>query len=102
MSNLLLWVGALAAAQTPSDPWRTVRTEHFRIHYPLAAATWSEGAAARLEEWHARVVAEVGWQSDRKIDVLVVDPPARADRRGGFRRCRTRTARRSRGAGPRG
>ena len=62
MSNLLLWVGALAAAQTPSDPWRTVRTEHFRIHYPLAAATWSEGAAARLEEWHARVVAEVGCQ----------------------------------------
>lgn len=74
MSNLLLFVGGLAVAQTPSDPWRTVRTEHFRVHYPVAAAAWSEGAASRLEEWHARVVAEVGWEADRPIDVVVIDP----------------------------
>lgn len=74
MSNLVLFLASVAAAQSPSDPWRTVRTEHFRVHYPVAAAVWAEGATSRLEEWHARVTAEVGWEISRPIDVIVVDP----------------------------
>ncbi|MEQ1504651.1 MAG: hypothetical protein ABMB14_20595, partial [Myxococcota bacterium] len=74
MVFLFAWAAGTAAAQTPSEPWRTLRTEHFRVHYPAVAAAWSESAAARLEAYHARVVAEVGYTPERVIDVVVVDP----------------------------
>lgn len=65
---------ALALGQQPSDPWRTVRSEHFRVHYPVSAEAWSLDTAARLEEVHARVVEEVGPGPRRPIRVVVVDP----------------------------
>lgn len=63
-----------AAAQVPSQPWRTARTEHFRVHYPEVAAAWAEDLTGRLEAWHAEVTAEVGWTPPHVIDAVVVDP----------------------------
>jgi hypothetical protein len=85
LGSAALWLSALglsalglaatsASAQTPSEPWRTIRTEHFRVHYPVAAAAWSEDAAGRLEAWHERVVDEVGWAPQERTDVVVIDP----------------------------
>ncbi|MEQ1568855.1 MAG: hypothetical protein ABMA64_24670, partial [Myxococcota bacterium] len=67
-------LAGVALAQSADQSWRTLRTEHFRVHYPEAAAPWAEHAGARLESWHARVVAEVGWTPPKVIDALVIDP----------------------------
>lgn len=66
----------LGHAQQPSEPWRTVETEHFRMHYPLAAEAWSLQAAARLEAMRARVIDQVGNDLDRKVTIVVRDPYA--------------------------
>lgn len=64
----------LAHAQQPSDPWRTVETEHYRLHYPLAAEAWALEAAERLESVRARTSEQVGANLDRKVTVVVRDP----------------------------
>ncbi|MEZ4238833.1 MAG: hypothetical protein R3F59_22300 [Myxococcota bacterium] len=74
LTLLSAWLVGAAVAQVPSEPWRTVRTEHFRLHYPERAAPWAEDAVSRLEAWHARVIEEVGWAPEERIDVVVVDP----------------------------
>lgn len=68
-----------AGAQDPAGRWSTVRTEHFRVHFPEAAAEWATPAAARLEEWHRRVTEEVGYVPPRVIDVVVRDPYSTAN-----------------------
>jgi hypothetical protein len=77
--NVIAWLGMVAAAQTPSERWQTVKTEHFRVHYPEVASAWSLDAASRLEEWHSRVAEEVGWMPPQRIDVVVVDPFSQAN-----------------------
>lgn len=59
--------------------WRTVRTEHYRVHYPAVAEPWSLSMAAQLEEIRARVAIEVGWAPDRVVDVIVRDPVSSAN-----------------------
>ena len=63
--------------QGPAAEWRTVTTEHFRVHYPAASEAWARHAAARLEAVRERVAAEVGFTSDTVVDVVVSDPVAR-------------------------
>jgi hypothetical protein len=65
-----------AAAQGPSAEWRTLRTPHFRVHYPASSEAWTRRAAARLESIRERVVAEVGYAPPEVVDVLVSDPVA--------------------------
>lgn len=54
--------------------WRTVRTEHFDIHYPEEMATWTRATAGRLEAVHAAVAALVGNAPTERITVVVEDP----------------------------
>ncbi|MCB9685760.1 MAG: hypothetical protein H6735_12030 [Alphaproteobacteria bacterium] len=71
----LLWlVAATALAQRADEPWRTVRTEHFTVHYPLAAEPWTLETVGRMEELHARVVEEVGYEDGRRVRVRVANP----------------------------
>ena len=67
------------AQQAVSDGWRTVETEHFRVHYPVAYETWALAAAARLDDSRERVVADVGYDPPQKVDVIVTDPVADAN-----------------------
>ena len=61
-------------AQAPSEPWRTITTPHFRVHYPVQYEAWASRAAARLESVRAAVVAEVGFAPESVTDVLVENP----------------------------
>lgn len=65
-----------ALAQGPAAEWRTLTTEHFRVHYTAPAEAWTLRAAARMEAIRERVVAEVGWAPPQVIDVVVEDPLA--------------------------
>src|SRR5690606_18521817 len=76
---LALALPGLAAAQVPtthdpSGPWRTVHTEHFRLHYPKRAEAWALLAGSELESIRARVSEAVGFEPTQVVDVLVLDP----------------------------
>ena len=69
----LLFVSTIDA-QAPSEPWRTITTPHFRVHYPVPYEAWASRAAARLESVRAAVVTEVGFVPESVTDVLVENP----------------------------
>jgi len=75
----LLQVTYPAAAQGPDAEWRTLETEHFRVHYTQPAEGWVRRAVARLEAIGQRVSQEVGYSLETKVDVLVTDPVASAN-----------------------
>ena len=73
----LLLVGAPAVfAQAPSASWRTMRTPHFRIHYPAEYEAWAKAAASRIEPVRDAVVREVGFDPPQTTDVLIGNPRA--------------------------
>jgi hypothetical protein len=74
--TLLLLVATTAAAQSPDEQWRTIETEHFRVHYPAEYEEWSTRAAERLESIREAVSTEVGYAPPQKVDVLVGNPVA--------------------------
>ncbi len=76
---LLLALAPAAAGQTPSAPWRTLETAHFRVHYPAPFEAWAKRAAARLEDIHARVTAMVGYSPGGPVEVVIADPEADAN-----------------------
>ncbi|HYG61960.1 MAG TPA: hypothetical protein VEL74_05230, partial [Thermoanaerobaculia bacterium] len=91
-AGLLLLAGILAGSpffparaqgplltQGPAGDWRTVTTEHYRLHYPAPSEAWARYAAVRLESIHERVVQEVGYDPPEVVDVLVSDPVANAN-----------------------
>jgi hypothetical protein len=73
---LLLLLAGSMGAQTPADAWRTVATEHFRVHYPAGYEEWALRAASRLESVRAAVSKEVGFVPPQTIDVVVANPVA--------------------------
>lgn len=70
-------------AQAPHAPWRTIETEHYRIHYPANPAggfePFAREVAGRIEEIHAAVVEEVGFEAKGPVHVLVRDPVGEAN-----------------------
>src|SRR6185295_2148375 len=75
----LVLAATTAAAQAPHEPWRTIATRHFRVHYPRQFEAWATRAASRLESVRDAVVAEVGFAPEQVTDVLVIDPIAEAN-----------------------
>jgi hypothetical protein len=71
----LLFVSTISA-QAPHEPWRTIVTPHFRVHYPAQYEAWATRAAARMESVRTAVVAEVGYGPETVTDVLVENPIA--------------------------
>ncbi|HEX5726777.1 MAG TPA: hypothetical protein VFX98_14975, partial [Longimicrobiaceae bacterium] len=66
-----------AAAQVFTRPfleWRTVRTEHFEVHFPAAMSAWTLDVVSRLEAVHQEVSALVGYAPGRRVTVVVEDP----------------------------
>jgi len=80
---LLLLLCALlsrpAAAWTADEPWRTVSTEHFDIHYPLRSEAWALDLAGRVDQMRARVASVVGWSPTRRTTLVLMDPLGRAN-----------------------
>lgn len=65
--------------QGPDAEWRTLETPGYRFHYPAPAEAWTLGVAERMDAIRARVAEEVGYSPTETVDVLVVDPVARAN-----------------------
>ena len=81
--NLAIIVGlmfvAAASAQTPASDWQTLRTAHFRIHYPEQYEVWSRHLAGRIEAVRAAVIDAVGYVPEVTIDIVVMNPLAQAN-----------------------
>src|SRR5262245_29825695 len=76
----VFWLlAATLSGQSPAAAWRTIETEHFRVHFPAPFEGWARRAAASIEGIHARVTEFVGYKPDRPIDVVVEDPAAEAN-----------------------
>ena len=74
-----MWLIPVALAQNSSDTWRTVETDHFRVHYPAQAEPWALYAAARMDDIRVRTSEEIGYAPPQVIDVVVMDPYAMAN-----------------------
>lgn len=75
MLSLLFSLSALAG----DGPWRTLETEHFRVHYPDDAEAYATNVVRHLEEARERNEAVVGRTEDRVVDVVIQDPAATAN-----------------------
>ena len=75
----LLLIAPAAIAQAPSEEWRTLKTAHFRFHYPVEYEAWAQRAASRIESVREAVVREVGFAPETVTDVLIMNPVAEAN-----------------------
>src|SRR5512132_206654 len=72
----LLAVTPAALAQAPHERWQTIRTAHFRVHYPAEAEIWARHVASTIESVRDTVVNEVGFAPPQTTDVIVANPQA--------------------------
>lgn len=60
--------------EVPSLRWKTIRTEHFRIHYEPQLEAWATKLASQIESVREAVAARVGYTPPQVIDLIVEDP----------------------------
>jgi hypothetical protein len=86
--RLLLSAALLALALAPplraqtTRPWlewRTLRTEHFDVHYPVELEAWTRDVASRLEGVRSVVAATVGSAPHRRVTVVIDNPAGEAN-----------------------
>ena len=61
------------------EPWRTVETRHFELHYPLDLQEWTLALARHLEATDSLVSADVGSTPTHRVQIVVDDPYATAN-----------------------
>lgn len=81
---LALTLPALLQAQrvqSPSAPWRTLTTPHYRIHFPAGDGfpAFATDVAGRIEDLHDRYEGLVGHVWPGPIDVVLLDPQLEAN-----------------------
>jgi hypothetical protein len=75
----VLSIGRPVQAEPASASWRTLETQHFRVHYPVELEEWARRATGAIERIHAEVTRYVGFAPTTPIDVIVEDPLAVAN-----------------------
>jgi hypothetical protein len=73
----LTWLAATAGAQYQTRTWldwRTIRTARFAVHYPIELESWARTVASKLEGIDSSVARIVGYQPQRRIEVVIDDP----------------------------
>ena len=79
----IFFIGAILTfplfAQGPDAHWRTIATQHFRIHFPAESEAWATLLAADIESVRAEVVHEVGFGPEQVTDILIGNPIAESN-----------------------
>ena len=70
---LTLLASPTAADQDPRWRWRTLETDHFRVHYYEGLERVARRIAAIAEHRHADLTAELGWTPRRITHLVVLD-----------------------------
>lgn len=63
---------ALAVGPDPGRDWRTITTDHFRIHYPAEVRAGAQLAARIAEEAHARIAPAFDWTPRGGTDIVLL------------------------------
>ena len=77
---LLLALLALAGPLRAQDiirsaqPWRTIQTRWFTVHYPLDTEAWALDLAPRLDAIHDAVATLVGYAPPQRTTIVIDDP----------------------------
>jgi hypothetical protein len=78
----VLWIGtAHAATYDPDLTWRTLVTEHFRIHFHQGLEQLADELSQEVETIYAEVGGDLKWRVRMRTDVVLID---RTDRANGF------------------
>ncbi len=56
-----------------SDEWRTLTTPHFNIHFVEQQRNFAQELAAIAEQVHERLTIAIGWETDRRTEVVIND-----------------------------
>ena len=72
---------AQAASYDPDLTWRTLVTEHYRIHFHQGIEAVAERFSQQVEAIHATMQDELKWRLRMKVDLVLVD---RTDAANGF------------------
>ena len=70
-----LWLprGAQAATFDPDLTWRTLQTDHFKVHFHQGEEELAESFSTLVEEAWNELTPEVGWRPRRRIEVVLID-----------------------------
>ncbi|MBA2321281.1 MAG: PD40 domain-containing protein [Deltaproteobacteria bacterium] len=78
---VLLAAAAVAATYDPDLKWRTIRTEHFDIHFHQGCEQVADELSLAAESIYETMTEEVQWEPRRRTHVVLVD---RTDSANGF------------------
>lgn len=70
---ILLWSGSAWANQDPRWRWRTLETDHFRIHYVEHLEPIARRMATIAERAHRNLSRQLDWQPRRLTHLVVLD-----------------------------
>ena len=70
-----------AAAYDPDLTWRTLTTEHFRIHFHQGEEQLAEEFSTTLETVYTKMTDELRWKPRRKTELVLID---RTDQANGY------------------
>ncbi|SDJ95667.1 hypothetical protein SAMN04488540_11645 [Ferrimonas sediminum] len=75
LSLLILALLALPAlAEHPSDDWRTLETDLYRIHFTPEYELWARQLAVEADTIQRHVGNQIGHQLGEKVDIVIRDP----------------------------
>ena len=57
-----------------AQPWKSLRTEWFDMHFPAESEAWAMELAPRLDAIHDAVQGLVGWAPGRRTTIVIDDP----------------------------
>jgi Tol biopolymer transport system component len=75
--------GARAASYDPDLTWRTIKTEHFLIHFHQGEEQLADEFSSMVEEVYDTMVDEIRWEPRRRTELVLVD---RTDGANGYAR----------------
>ncbi|HEX6370050.1 MAG TPA: hypothetical protein VF006_14110 [Longimicrobium sp.] len=79
LSALALAPPLRAQTTRPWLEWRSMRTEHFDVHYPTELETWTRDVVSRLEGIRSVVAATVGSAPAQRVTVVIDNPAGEAN-----------------------
>ncbi|HEX6909440.1 MAG TPA: hypothetical protein VF142_03545 [Longimicrobium sp.] len=79
LASIVLSRPAEAQTTRPWLDWRTLRTEHFDVHFPAELEPWTRDVASRLEGVYASVGGLVGSVPEQRVTIVVDDPAGEAN-----------------------
>ena len=69
----LLFHDTFAASYDPELTWRTIKTEHFRIHFHQGEEQLAEEFSQKVESIYDTMITELRWTPQRRTEVVLVD-----------------------------